>query len=414
MRVLKEKGQFEYLCYMVTVEQLIANLLLRHNCVIIPSFGGFVAKRVAAKIDFEKGMMLPPGKSILFNRQLLNNDGLLIHEYSRENSVSYEEASTVLTDLVKDWNTTLHSGGRIEIEQVGNLFFDEDRNICFEQDRFCNLLLESFGLGSVHFVSEEDVKIVEQTLAKSTKEEPTKVTAQQEETKEPAIVVEEALIIPIATAEKPVVEEKTNQEAEPKPKRRAWRYVAAACLLPIAFYSVWIPVKTDILESGVISFHDFNPFHKQTAPSYEPLESTKQIELSEKEADVSLDEEIKDVPEDVKVYSYKLTDDTYIKVRLPEKEIVETQVEAVSPEPESTSANAFEPNSMHYIVGCFGDKTNADNLVAKLRANGLDAAIVDIRGGLHRVTAGAAISEEAYQTIKLKSDALGFSGWRLR
>ena len=49
-----------------------------------------------------------------------------------------------------------------------------------------------------------------------------------------------------------------------------------------------------------------------------------------------------------------------------------------------------------------------------MQANGLDAMIVDVKGGLHRVSAGAAISEEAYQTIKLKADAMGWSGWRLR
>ena len=149
---------------MTSVEQLIGNLLLRHNCVIIPSFGGFVAQRISARIDYKSGTMLPPGKSILFNRQLLNNDGLLVNEFARENNVSFNEASKELDALVEQWNVTLTQGGRIEIERVGNLFFDEERNICFEQDRFANLLLESFGLGSVHFVSEEDVRIVEHKI----------------------------------------------------------------------------------------------------------------------------------------------------------------------------------------------------------------------------------------------------------
>ena len=37
---------------MVSVEELIGELLLRHNCVIIPSFGGFVAKQTGASIDY--------------------------------------------------------------------------------------------------------------------------------------------------------------------------------------------------------------------------------------------------------------------------------------------------------------------------------------------------------------------------
>jgi len=400
---------------MVSVEQLIGNLLLRHNCVIIPSFGGFVAKRIAARVDYDKGIMHPPGKSILFNRQLLNNDGLLIHEYSKENKVSYDEATAVLGDLVKEWNETLRSGHRIEIEQVGNLFFDEERNICFEQDRFCNLLLESFGLSSVHFVSEEDVQIVEQKIAKTQEEAPLIGSANQKSTTEDSIVIEEAPIIPIREA-KPVAEGQNLAAAtEAKPRRRAWRYVAAACILPLAFYSVWIPVKTDVLESGVVSFHDFNPFHKQQEASYEPAKTSTDIDVEETKK-TPLEEELEGVPSSVKVYSYKLTDDTYIKVRLPEQQEIAPESHApIAHTNESSDAlPSFEPSAMHYIVGCFGDKSNADNLVIKLRASGLDAAIVDVQGGLHRVTAGAAVSEEAYQTIKLKADALGFTGWRLR
>ncbi|MEY3200216.1 MAG: hypothetical protein RJA13_2174, partial [Bacteroidota bacterium] len=58
---------------MVSVEQLIGDLLVRHNCVIIPAFGGFVAKQTSASIDYKNGIMTPPRKSLLFNRQLINN-----------------------------------------------------------------------------------------------------------------------------------------------------------------------------------------------------------------------------------------------------------------------------------------------------------------------------------------------------
>jgi cell division septation protein DedD len=406
---------------MTSVEQLIGNLLLRHNCVIIPSFGGFVAKRVSARIDYNNGSMLPPSKSILFNRQLLNNDGLLINEFSRENNVSFDEASQEMDSLVQKWQATLQVGGRIEIEHVGNLFYDEERNICFEQDRFANLLLESFGLGSVHFVSEEDVRIVEHTVAISESIEPVieqpevAIASEKSETKEEKItpIIPIAKAAPIAVAAKL---ENGQNTAEPKRKNRAWRYVAAACILPFVFYSVWIPVKTDVLESGMLSFSDFNPFHQRADGSYEPAKkSTEPIKETAKP--ISLNEELEDVPSDVSVYSYQFTDDTYIKVALPEKQEADTPTESIDAdpiEPETNTNTTFDANTMHFVVGCFGDKVNADNLVAKLRANGLDAAIVDVKGGLHRVTAGGSISEESYQTVKLKAEAIGMSGWRLK
>jgi nucleoid DNA-binding protein len=401
---------------MVTVEHLIGNLLLRHNCVIIPGFGGFVAKRLAAKIDYDKGTMQPPSKSILFNRQLLNNDGLLIHEYAKENSVSFDEASSVITELVQQWMKMLQEGRRIEINNVGNLFFDDERNICFEQDRFCNLLLESFGLSAVHFVSEDDVRLVERTVSAEQKSvvEDKPSTEADVKTFEPipAEPVVEGRIVPLHK-NTPKVRSEGQETKHEKRGGRAWRYVAAACILPIAFYSIWIPVRTDVLESGMISFHDLNPFHKHTTGTYEPPVSTEREQLSELEV-VTKDRQLDEVPEGVAVYSYKLTDDTYIKVELDETTAPIGDTHGSNLESISHENETFSPNSMHYIVGCFGDKDNAVNLVAKLRSSGMDARIVDVKGGLHRVSAGAAISEEAYQTIKLKADALGYAGWRLR
>lgn len=396
---------------MTTVEQLIGNLLLRHNCVIIPSFGGFVAKPVPARIDYDKGTMHPPGKSLMFNKQLVNNDGLLISEFSQSNNISYDQATSEVKELVDGWRETLNQGGRIEIDNVGNLFFDDERNICFEQDRFCNLLLESFGLGTVHFLSEEDVEIVEKRISISEpekKEEPIIVPIVEE----PIVAIEEEA----AVEEVPVIPISRGKEAKkPVRKRKPWRYVAAACILPIAFYSVWIPVKTDVLESGVISYKDFNPFHQTSKGVYAERELSGEW-VSTENIRGTLDDELVAVEGTAEVYPFKFTEDTYIQVALTanDTETVETP-ENIDSEPDvELVQESFEANANHYIVGCFGNKTNADNLVAKLKANGMDARIVDFHNGLHRVSAGGAVSEEAYQTIKLKADSLGLSGWRLK
>ena len=40
---------------MTNLDSILFDLLVHHNCVIIPEFGGFIAKRVSSQIDFEKG-----------------------------------------------------------------------------------------------------------------------------------------------------------------------------------------------------------------------------------------------------------------------------------------------------------------------------------------------------------------------
>lgn len=404
--------------FMSSVEGIIGQLLLRHNCVIIPSFGGFVAKQVSAKIDFENGTMYPPSKSLLFNRQLVNNDGLLINEYASANGKSFDQAAAEVKEVTDHWKSKLQSGGRIEIDKVGKLFFDAENNICFEQDRFYNLLLESFGLSKVHFLSEEDVKIVESTIELIEKREQEVILHAE---KEPAAVVETVIeeepvkIVPITPAEP--VEEKEEEViphpviVEQKKKRNfAWRYVAAACLLPIAFYSFWIPLKTDVLQSGVISIKDFNPFYEAPASVYTPQES--QEESISATQTVDLEAKLDELPESATVYSVKYADDHYVAVELPEKNVAEAQVEE-TPAPEKVE-EVVSANAMHYVVGAFGNKSNAKKLVKELRSKGLDAKIVGYTNGLHRVASGSAISEEALEDLINKSKELGHPGWVLR
>lgn len=391
---------------MTTIEQLLGDLLLRHNCVIVPSFGGFVTKKVSARIDYSSGRMFPPSKSLLFNKQLINNDGLLVNEFSVANDLSYDLSAKKVQEKVNEWNRVLNSGARIELDRIGYLFFDAEKNLCFEQDRFFNLLLESFGLGQVHFLTEEDVKIVEHKAARIESETKLEVVGN-----EPKIVVENKAKDKHAILE--VIEAKTSEKnvelelVHPK-RRKVWRYVAAACILPIAFYSIWIPMKTDVLESGMLSINDFNPFHSRTEGSYEQVElETKE----EQETTVSLEEQVEGLEAGVDTYVFAYDDDTNISVSLAQDESIENNEFSLS---ESRDEELYSANTVHYIVGCFGDKTNATNLVLKLNGEGMDARIVDYHNGLHRVSAGGAISLEALSQIKSKANGLGFSGWTLK
>ena len=377
---------------MLTIEQLIGDLLLQNNCVIIPSFGGFVAQQVSAKIDFKTGKAFPPSKSILFNKQLVNNDGLLINELAKQNNKAFDTASTEVTEKVTQWNQIIQAGGRVELDRIGILYNDAENNLCFEQDRFFNLLLASFGLERIQFVSQEDVHIIEKTIE-----------------------FEDRKIIPIVETEIKEPETTVIEHPALQNKRiKVWKYIAVACILPIAFYSVWIPMKTDVLESGIISFKDFNPFQQTEEVKY-TQESNKLTDV-EKEANTSLSEQVKELPEDVSVYSYNYDDELYIPVSVG-KEIHSTE-ESI---PNTTDLEivqiteiAFNANELNYIVGCFGDKTNARNLVDKLNNEGFSARIIDFHNGLHRVTAGSAFSLEELNKIKSSSISIGLKGWTLK
>ena len=385
---------------MTTIETLIGNLLLRHNCVIVPSFGGFVAKQISAKIDFNAGKMSPPRKSLLFNKQLINNDGLLVNELAHSNGLSFDVASKEVQEKVAVWNSILKSGNRIELDRVGFLFLDGEKNLCFEQDRFFNLLLQSFGLSQVHFLSEKDIKVVENkiNIVEQVEKQIVEIAPQVEEVKK---------VVPVGETSTPTLNTTIIEHpAITRQRSNAWKYIAAACFLPIAFYSIWIPMKTDVLESGVISLHDFNPFKKKIQEKFSApcTIETKEYIKSDRE---DLASKINEISSEASVFSYKFDDNLFIPVKLNSSNSIEK-------EPATNSNESVSVSSVHYIVGCFSDKTNADNLVLKLNSSGLMGTIVDNHNGLYRVSAGGAMSAEGLNDIKMTANSLGLSGWVLK
>ena len=380
---------------MVSVEELIGKLLLRHNCVIIPSFGGFVAKQTGASIDYNNGVMSPPKKSLLFNRQLINNDGLLIAELAVSNAIDYNESTKVVRDLIESWNLQLRRGERITIDKVGFLFFDQEKNICFEQDRFFNLLLDSYGLGKVHFLSESDVQFAQKTSIESA------INDGEDKESQSAIVFNtESIFVNQEEKETVIIQHPALQT-----KTKVWKYIAAACLLPIAFYSFWLPVQTNVLESGMISVKDFNPFYHSENGKY----AQQDLKLFDTNtADKTLTQSISELAEDVAVFSYKYNEDLYIPIRIPKTTVNKNVV------PENPSENNSTTNEFEFIVGCFASEENANNLVSLLKEKGFNAHITDVTNGLSRISAGKTSSEQDLQTLIQESKAQGFDGWVLR
>ena len=72
------------------ISTYINDLLYRYECVIIPGFGAFLTQYQSARI--ENNSFHPPGKALLFNRQLQANDGLLANYVASAENCSYELA----------------------------------------------------------------------------------------------------------------------------------------------------------------------------------------------------------------------------------------------------------------------------------------------------------------------------------
>jgi hypothetical protein len=132
----------------MTLATYINDLLYRYDCVIVPDFGGFVTNRIGAKVNNYTHTFTPPKKLITFNKLLKHNDGLLANYIASAENISFEKASTAISLAVIKWQNELQSKS-VEIDKLGVLSLNKERQIIFEPTNSVNYLTESFGLSTL-------------------------------------------------------------------------------------------------------------------------------------------------------------------------------------------------------------------------------------------------------------------------
>lgn len=215
------------------MEKYIKELLFEHDCVIMPDFGGFVANIQSAKINKAQNSFSPPYKEISFNRDLKNNDGLLVGYVSREKNIGFVDAKRLVESFVKNLNIRLNKGKKVLFEDVGTLQMDKEKNIQFEPAGTVNFLLDSYGLDQFNFDPLEEYDVTKRIQKKFDERSPASLA-----------------------------------------RRRTLRRLAIA--VPIAVALVLIPLKTNMVDFNV-DISSLNPFSKT-----EQAESKKESTVSEK------------------------------------------------------------------------------------------------------------------------------------
>lgn len=136
---------------MKTIILHLEYLLFRHDCVIIPGFGAFLASNRKAHIDFIKGEILPPSREIMFNQAILTDDGLLANSIARVNALSFEEARQVIFRECSELKNELFSQGRLKIGNIGMLNVGEENTIYFTPDEGPDSIGYTPGLQAINF-----------------------------------------------------------------------------------------------------------------------------------------------------------------------------------------------------------------------------------------------------------------------
>lgn len=150
---------------MASIEQHISELLYDHDCVIVPSLGGFLASNQDAFIG-SGNSIFPPFRKIAFNVYLKKNDGLLANHLVEYENLSYQQAIQQIELFVNTCLSDMNDGKKVLLKNIGTLYFDREHNLQFEAAKNSNHLKESFGMDALQAmpIRRDQVKIPVRTI----------------------------------------------------------------------------------------------------------------------------------------------------------------------------------------------------------------------------------------------------------
>ena len=155
-----------------TIERTIEQLLHRHECVILPDFGGFIVRESPCNFNASKDVIKPFAKHIFFNPHLVQNDGLLVSAIQKSESLTYNEALEYCKSAIEQIRIEIENNNNKSFGKLGT-FHKGQNSIWFAPNANINLSIESYGLSpinilQVHSLAEQKEEIALEVKSKTT------------------------------------------------------------------------------------------------------------------------------------------------------------------------------------------------------------------------------------------------------
>lgn len=129
----------------------IEYLLLDNDCVIIPQFGGFVTRHISSQYVEEEQLFLPPIRTVGFNLQLKEDDGLLVSSYMKAYQITEVEAKALISNQVSQLQQELLENGSCDMGSLGMLTTDENGLLKFSPCQAGTVCPAFYGLDALMF-----------------------------------------------------------------------------------------------------------------------------------------------------------------------------------------------------------------------------------------------------------------------
>ena len=227
------------------IETYISDLLYRHDCVIIPGLGGIITNYRSAQIHPVSHTIRPPSKSIRFNVNLQEDDGLLANYVSSCESISFASAQSKIERFVFSIQNDLEHKKEARLSKIGILSVDLNGILSFEPGLKLNYLPDAFGLEAIQ---------------------------------SPAILNKSKGI----DVSKQVYQGARSIQAQ----KTSFNWKVAAVLLPLIGISTYVSFQQEAIGEKYANYAYLNPFKEKPAAVYVP----RTIEIKEKTTTV---EEVK-------------------------------------------------------------------------------------------------------------------------
>jgi len=332
------------------ITNLIAELLFKHDCVIVPNFGGFVARNYNSNFNKGSNILYPQSKHILFNKNLIHNDGLLISAFMQKNNVSSIESAKQIDDYKDYIRSLLSVKKRFELNNIGLLYIDAENVLRFEAKADVNFLLDSFGFEPV--MANELIIETEKPI----------ITKQFEDRK---VAIEQIA-----------------------PKKKSYAKIATLAIgvpvtLAFLLFAAYSKPMKPLLESS------FNPFYtpeKTYTPNKQKHNKATFIHSIEKPT----------LLVDANGFaSFKLSENGYVLVASVDSVAKTDKTTVVTPVYIASKNHNSYDGKFQVVIGCFGVEKNANKLIQDLQKKNISAGISGLNNkGLHVVSCGGFDSKE--------------------
>jgi hypothetical protein len=331
-----------------TIISGIREQLFLHDYLVLPGFGGFVLKSTAAHFSHGAGALLPPAKTLSFNSQLKQNDGILASWLQQKLNCTAPEAMSHIDAFSEYCGSVLQARRRLSLPGIGFFYLDFENNTCFEPQADVNFLASSFGLGPVQL---KQLEITEPVKRRS-----------------------------------PQFTDRVSASPAPernKPIRNLRKVMAPLSLIVLTcFLALLIIMVLPVTGELRASFFTTAENSSYTPVPCPPLELKPAVHSS-----ASL------VADASGIATLELAENLRLKVRLNE-------TKSLAPaNKKSRIKRKAGDGRFDIVLGCFGKHGNAQKLVRRLLADNISAEIIGMNArGLHVVSGGSFQEREAALT----------------